>query len=146
MWHQFVLFHPLTSFEVKTPTIFEIFLNQKIITRSLNNYAKLSHEPKKRPDRYRKISNAPQQPVGVINPDWHHVNASSLVNSVFRASPSVRSPTVRCRVMNLISGVAHTARRQDGFKTFKSTRPQRPFWNCTHGRIFLHNSNLEIGC
>ena len=52
----FVLFHPLTSFEVKTRTIFEIFWNQKIITRNYHM------SPKKRPDRYRKISNPPQQP------------------------------------------------------------------------------------
>ena len=58
----FVVFHPLTSFEVKTRTFFEIFKTNPRNSKKIN-YAKFKNEPKKRPDRYRKISNPPQHPV-----------------------------------------------------------------------------------
>ena len=44
--------------------------------------------------------------IGMTHPDWHHVDASSHVDPVFR-----RSPTVRSRVMDVKCSFAHTARR-----------------------------------
>ena len=53
--------------------------------------------------------------IGMIDHHWHHADASSVVDPVLRTVSFVGSPTVRSRVMNLLSSFAHTPRREDGF-------------------------------
>ena len=85
----------------------------------------------------------PWSKKGMTNPDWHRVSASALADSAICTSPVVRSPTVRCRVMDLTS-------REDGFlascqdlqlntaiNTMLELHPRTDISLC---------SNLVIGC
>ena len=87
---------------------------------------------------------------GVINPDRHHVDASSLIDPVFRTSQMVRAPTVTCRLMNLISSIAPSARREDGFREsyqdLQQNTTTNTFWKLHPRTNLSQNSNRVTGC
>ena len=62
------------------------------------------------------INPAPRFTVASASPlDFSHADASSLVDQLFRTSPLARSPTVRRRVMDIVSSFVRTTRQEHDF-------------------------------